>query len=312
MASSKTYNHAYLLDGREWGDEAGKGMSSVSARYLVILDSPLDDDALLDNVSGLPKLGDAHETFENLIVKSRRFSEGKGSEKTRVEVTVEYGPQTNQDEEDEHEVATLSVEKIGWQSGSVQRDLTNDVETGAPVLNSANQPFESVPQVDRPAPTYVKVFKTKTRWASYVTYVDKVNSGTLSVGGHTFAADQVRCSQADEERIFGDPDGWMYRYTIALQIMSNKVKINGSDSMRECGWQVPVVDCGTVQLSQGSDQEVERITVATDSGKSVPVSSPVLLDGSGHFDPAQTDPYVFLVVAYERVSFPSAFTSEPA
>lgn len=308
MATQRQFNHAYLLDGREWRAELSKGVNAVTARYMVMLEEPLANDELPDNITGLPTLGSAHPTFDGLIVKSIRHSEGTGAAKTRLEITVEYG---KPDEPEQPEGATDNyIEKIGWQSGSIQRDLTNDVETGVAVLNSAKQPFESVPQVDRPAPTFIKVFKTKTRQTTYISYVDQVNEFTMTVGGHQFGKDQVRCNQADEERIFGDADGYKYRYTIALQVMSNLVKINDDQVVSECGWQVPIVDCGTSQISQLDSQKIERVSVQTEDGRQVPVSSPVLLDGAGHFDPSRRSPYVFLVVAYERTTFPGEFTSE--
>ena len=307
MATQRQFNHAYLLDGREWRAELSKGVNAVTARYVVMLAQPLANDELPDNITGLPTLGSAHPTFDGLIVKSIRHSEGTGAAKTRLEITVEYG---EPDEPEQPEGSTDNyIEKISWQSGSIQRDLTNDVETGVAVLNSAGQPFESVPQVDRPAPTFIKVFKTKTR-KSYIQFVDKVNTATLSVGGQTFAKDMVRCNQADEEGIFNDADGYKYRYSIALQVMSNKVKLRDGQTATECGWQVPIVDCGTSQISQLDTQKIERVSVQTEDGRQVPVSSPVLLDGAGHFDPARRTPYVFLVVAYERTTFPSEFTSE--
>ena len=305
--ANKTYNTAYLLDGREWRSDSGG--ASATARYVVILAEPLDNAHLPTDVSGLPKPGDPHPTFTGLVVKSVRFSEGTGSAKTRLEALVEYGPPeggaaTGAGGED------FYIEKAGWTSGSVQRDLSVDAETGLAVLNSAKQPFESVPQMDRPAPTYVKVFKTKARKVGYIGYVDMVNADDLTVGGYEFERDMVRCVQADEERIFADPDGWKYRYSISLQVISNEVKLEDSQDFTECGWQVPLVDCGTMQISQLSSQSLERITVRTESGQEVPVSSPVLLDGRGVFDPARTTPYVFLVVAYERTTFPAEFTSE--
>ena len=307
MSTQRQFNHAYLLDGREWRAELSKGVNAVTARYMVMLEEPLANDELPDDVTGLPKLGDAHPTFDGLIVKSIRHSEGTGAAKTRLEITVEYG---EPDEPEQPEGATDNyIEKIGWQSGSIQRDLTNDVETGKAVINSVGQPFESVPQVDRPAPTFIKVFKTKTR-KSYIQFVGKVNNDSMQMGGYTFVKDQVRCSQADEELIFGDADGYKYRYSIALQVMMNTVYIEGSSSPTECGWQVPIVDCGTMAISQLDSQKIERVSVEMEDGRKVPVSSPVLLDGQGHFDPTRRDPYVFLVVAYERSEFPSEFTAE--
>lgn len=308
-AATKSTNTAYLLPGREWFVDAS-GAQTLSCKYLVFLSEPLGNSALPATFSGLPAIGSAHPSFPALFAQGYRMLEGDGSEKNRIEIAVDYAPVSSSGEPEGSGDAQSYVEQMGWRSGSVQRDFVTDAVTGEAVLNTAGQPFDSVPQVDRPSPTWYKVWKTKTRQSSYVTYANKVNSGSLSVGGHSFSANQVRCVAADEERIFNDPAGYKYRYSIELQVVSNKVKLEGASTATECGWQMPIVSTGTMERGTGTNPELHRITVQTDDGTEVPVSSPVLLDEYGHFDPAQTEPYTVLFNAYEKTTFPAAFTSE--
>lgn len=309
---SKAYNTAYLLDGREWGVDAN-GAQTLSCKYEVLLESPLSNASLVASFSGLPAIGSAHPSFGALFAQSYKVREGEGSQKNRIEVVVEYAPiaRTGEPEEVEEGSTTLAcfVEAMGWRSGSVQRDFTVDAVTGAPVLNTAGQPFDSVPQVDRPSPTWFKTFKTPDRYPTFVTYVNKVNSSTMTIAGQSFAAGTLRCVQADEERVFADASGYKYRYSIALQAMSNLVKLQGANTTTQCGWHLPIVSTGTMQKVGGS---LKRITVQTDDGQEVPVGAPVLLDGNGAFSPSNTTPYAVLFKAYQETTFPAMFTSEPS
>ena len=315
--SDKQYNKAYLLPGREWGvtlDGENLTPTEVTETYEVLFAEPVARGALFTSVSGLPAIGSKHPAFPNLYAQGYRVKEGAGSAKNRYEIEVAFAPvsTTGTPEEGEEQTPICYVESIGWRTGSVSRDFVVDAETGVAVLNTAGQPYESVPQVDRPSPTWYKVFKTKGRQSSYVDYYGTVNGSQKVVGGHLCLKDTLRCVQADEERIFNDPSGYNYRYSIALQWLSNKVKIGGSDELTECGWQMAIVSTGTMEAGNGLNPGLHRITVPDESGNEVPVSSPVLLDEYGQFDPTNRDPYTMLYVAYPRATFPSVFTSEPS
>lgn len=307
--ATKSYNTAYLLDGREWAVDAN-GAQTLTCKYVVLLAAPLANTALVSTFTGLPAIGSAHPSFSALFAQGYKIHEGEGSEKNRIIVDVEYAPVSSTGEPEGEGESQTYIEAMGWRSGSVQRDFVTDAVTGVAVLNTAGQPFDSVPQVDRPSPTWYKTWKAKSRNTSYVTYVNKVNSASLSVGGHSFDAGTVRCVTADEERIFNDPAGFKYRYSIELQVVSNKVKLNGANTLTECGWHMPIVSTGTMELTPAGF--LMRIKVASDDGEMVPVSAPVLLDANGEFNPRQSEPYTVLFKAYEETSFPSIFTSENA
>lgn len=313
-AVAKQYGVAYLLSGREWSvtkDGENVVATGVTATYEVFFATHVDNAALFTSVTGLPAIGAAHPSFPGLFAQGYKVKEGEGSEKNRYEIGVEYAPVsvTGTPEEGEEGVQPeCYVESIGWRTGSVARDFVVDAETGVAVLNTAEQPYESVPQVDRPSPTWYKVFKTKARQSSYVDYYGSVNGSEMTVGGHSCAKDTLRCVQADEEMIFNDPAGYKYRYSIALQYLSNKVKLRDAKKETECGWQLALVSTGTVKRN---GLFILRITVKDDDGNSVPVSAPVLLDADGDFNPRRENPYTVEYVAYPRTDFPSIFTSEP-
>jgi len=314
LPAGKQYNTAYLLDGREWAVD-NNGAQTLSCKYMAFLEAPLANGSLPTTFTGLPAIGSAHPSFTGLFAQCYKIHEGTGSEKNRIEIDVEYAPVSVTGEPGDDQGEDSYIESIGWRSGSVSRDLAVDAETGVAVLNTAKQPFESVPQVDRPSPTFFKTFRTKTRKSSWVTYVNKVNSSSVTIGGQSFAKDQVRCVQADEERIFNDPAGYKYRYSISLQVMSNPVKIEDGSTDTECGWQIPLVSSGTVQAVNGAISGsfvLKRITVPTDDGTEVPVSAPVLLGATGAYEPSRTSPYTMLFVAYPRTTFPDMFYSEPS
>lgn len=312
--SAKAYNVAYLLPGRDWKvtlDGENVTPTQMTETYEVFFAEPVARGALFMSVTGLPAIGSKHPSFLNLYAQGYSVKEGTGSEKNRYEIEVAYAPvsSTGTPEDGSEEQPECYVEAIGWRTGSVARDFVVDAETNVAVLNTAGQPFESVPQVDRPSPTWFKVFKTKQRQAGYVAYYGKVNDGQMTVGGYSCARDTLRCVQADEERVFNDPAGYQYRYSIALQWLSNEVKLEDANTATECGWQLAIVSTGTVQHT---GLGLQRITLPDQSGSDVPVSAPVLLGQNGEFNPSRTDPYTVEFVAYPRTEFPAIFTSEPS
>ena len=305
---AKAFNTAYLLPGREWGVDSN-GAQTLSCKYEVLLPAPLANNALPTTVTNLPAIGSAHPAFSNLVVKQYRFAEGEGSEKTRVIVTVDYVALTGEEEEGEGEEPASYIEQMGWRSGSVQRDLATDAVTGQPLLNTADQPFDSVPQVDRPLATWYKVWKSKTRHSEYIWYQNKINAASMTIANQTVATWTARCVQVDEERLIGDAQGYNYRYSIEIQILSNRVALHGDSTLSECGWNVAIVSTGTME--KDPNVGLKRITVPSEDGTSeVPVASPVLLDGNGRFQSSNASPYVMMFRAYQEATFPAIFTSE--
>lgn len=301
-----------LQGDRKWNVDSSGDVVSVTRRYQIIRDAVPAGTAAeeIASIDGLPKIGEKHsEKYDRLIVSSISFSEGDGGDKKIIYADVTYQPTTITSETVSEE-GEFNVVSWGWRSGSVSRDLVRDAGSGKLVVNSAGQPFDSVPQIDFPAPTLTKVIKMKKRQSGWMGYAGKVNSAEITIGEMSVAKHCVRCIQIDEERLFNDETGYKYQYTCAFQVMNNSVCVEGAEAATDIGWDVAVVDCGTMQRKD--DKLVPIKSVSEETGQEVFVSNPVLLDGKGVAALAKdSKPYAFRIQAYNEATFPTAMYSEP-
>lgn len=301
-----------LLAGRKW-TVSSKGFDDLSREYLVRLDggAPLGPNGEIASFPGVPAIGSVHPNIGYLYADHYEVSEGSDKDKHTLRVTVKYKPQDIMDDapSGSTEPDDSAVEEWGWSAGTEQHELVTDA-TGTDVLNSAGDPFDSVPTVDSPAPTFTKVIRTKTRRMGWFGYNCKVNSGSVTIGGVSFDAKTLLCAIA-EQRIIGDGE-WKYRYTISLKYRTNSVDIANSGSPIEIGWDVAIADTGMRQIDQQTGEKVLIRDEDPETHKMATVSSPTLLDGQGH---KQTSGYNavhnFRFAAYETTTFPNWFYSEP-
>lgn len=294
------------LDGRKWSDDATSGEVTRKFRItgLAIGFTPSW------NYTGLPKVGDTHPSMTGFVVASREFEEGQGKDKQTVVVTVKYTPVTTETSGEGEDARTSQVDSWGWDEGTDERELIADVD-GTPVLNSAGDPFESVPKISAPAPTFTKVMKFKNRQSGWGSCICKVNSSAVSIGGISFPIGSLLC-MVSEERIIGDVN-WKYKYTVRLKYKSNRVKIGGANAVTDIGWDVAVTDAGMrAKVTVGGEEKLKLIRKTDpETGKPCVVNSAALLDGSGAALADGGTPYNIRFKAYERVSFPNWFYSEP-
>ena len=196
---------------------------------------------------------------------------------------------------------------MGWDDGTDERELTADVN-GVPVLNSADDPFESVPKVTAPAPVFTKVVSFASRQSGWANSMCKVNDSSVTIGGKSFPIGSLLCTVA-EKRIIGSSDNMKYQYTIRLRYKSNRVKVEGDSTVTDIGWDVAVVDAGMREYVDG-----EKVLIRVkdkEKGTMCTITSATLLNGIGGKLDDDEDPYVFRFQAYERASFPGWFYSEP-
>lgn len=299
-------------DGRRWTVD-GQGISNLRRQYTVELDS----DYLAANgegvsFTGVPAIGSAHPSYPGLIVRSYEVEEGEGGEKKLLRVTVNYETSTSETSGEGDDEVALAVESWGWDDALDERELVTAVN-GVAVLNSAGDPFESVPSVSVPAPTFTKVMKFAARQAGWGNFLATINGAAVSIGGIQFPKWTLLCS-VGETRIFGDPL-YNYRYQVRLRYRTNMVKLYGSGSAQEIGWNVSITDAGMREL--GSDGKPVLIrTRGSGNSKPCAVTSPELLDGQGHAI-ARTQgstpvPYNGFFQAYAEATWPAWFYSEPA
>ena len=310
---------AKLKGFRKWTVDEGGGISSLTARYVAIRESDPDCEMslndLLVSIDGLPPIGAAvSEDFPNLIVRTYAIEEGEANEKRVLTIDVNCSLRDPQNwDVSQFPPRGQPIQELSFTSGSVSRDLTQDAITGKLVLNSAGQPFDSVPQIDVPSPTFRKVIKVRSAktWAQFQ---GKVNSAQIQIAGTSWAAHQVRCVQADRVKLWNDEFGFVEQWTIGLQMMSNQAKIEGGSAV-EIGWDLAIVDQGTMQKNDGSGSQqgdiVPVMVTSAETGKEIAVSQPVLLDGQGYamLEPGAT-PYAFRVAPYPETTFPTEFYSE--
>lgn len=298
--------------GRQWKVD-GNGVQSLTREYQVIDSSIRGGDGEESSFSSIPAIGSAHPTIGNLFVAGYDVSEGADADKKVTRVAVNY-------ERLELEAASstepaCAVEKWAWDVGTVEKELTVDMD-GKDVLNSAKDPFDSVPRYKSHSPTFTKVFKTAARMSGALAYNCKTNSQQMTIGDFQCAVNTLLCTVA-EERIIGDAS-YKYRYTVSFQYLTNKTKIARNNTEEEIGWDVAVMDCGMRQFASPFTGEKEIIQYPDpETKRPCKVTSLAPLDGQGRAllpgGSAQSVivPYVFRFRVYEQTTFPSIFTSEP-
>ena len=302
-------------DGRKYHVESG-GITSLKRDYMVIQDATMGADGEVASWPGVPAVGSAHPGYSGLIVESYDVQEGAGSDKNVLIVTANYEPKAAETIGTGQDAVSCQVEEWGWDEGTDERELVEGVD-GTPVLNSAMDPFETVPKVSVPAPVFTKVMKFQSRQSGWMAANCKVNSAAVTIGGNTFPIGSLLCT-VSEKRNIGD-SVWKYRYTVRLRYRSNLVKIEGATTATDIGWDVAVTDAGMRELIRSIDWEAGDVlenkklirVIDKETGKMCTVTSAALLNGQGQKLADDDDPYNLRFQAYERAAFPSWFYSEP-
>lgn len=292
--------------GRKYSVDSG-GITTLKKDFIVIQDSVMPENGEALSFPGVPAIGSAHPFYPGLYVQSYDVQEGEGKDKQTLIVTANYALQTTETSGVGENAVTVAVDEWGWDDGTDEKELVTGVD-GTPVLNSAGDPFESVPKVMAPAPVFTKVMKFKARQSGWFNSNCKVNASAITVGGVSCPIGSLLCT-VGEKRIIGNKD-WKYQYTVHLRLKSNMVNINGDSSPTDIGWDVAVVDAGMRELDADGEKKLIR-TIDKETGKTCTVTSVALLDGHGVKLRDEAEPYNFRFQAYERASFPSWFYSEP-
>ncbi len=294
--------------GRKYSVDSG-GIASLRKDFIVIQDAVMGADGEAATFAGVPAIGSVHPHHAGLYVQSYDVQEGEGKDKQTLTVTVNYGPQITETSGSGQSAVTSAVDEWGWDDGTDEKELVTGVDD-TPVLNSAGDPFESVPKIMAPAPVFTKVMKFKTRQSGWANSNCKVNSSAITIGGVSCPIGSLLCT-VGEKRLIGNDD-WRYQYTVHLRYKSNKVKINGADELTDIGWDVAVADAGMREIDGDTGEKRLIRAIDKETGKMCTVTSAALLDGEGAKLADDAEPYNFRFQAYERASFPSWFYSEPS
>ena len=326
MASTNTVTKIVPLAGRSY--KVGiNGAEDLSTRYLVTLSAPLGIDEaptsfVVPGAGGarVPAIGTAHPNRPGYYVIGYDVTQPEGSAKSTLQVTCRYGVRSTATDTPSGggSSVTYSITEWGWDDGTGEKELVSSVgNSPRAVVNSAGDPFDSVPTVYTPAPTFTKVMRFPTR-QSYSSYLCKVNDTQLTIGGMTCAAGTLLCMVA-ERQLIGEAV-MPYEYTIRLRYRSNKVLVGGSGStpgqLTEIGWDAAIVDAGMREIDATTGKKKLIQVISAETGEPATVTAPALLNGSGSAlqggSGSTVEPVVLHFQAYERASFPSWFYAAPA
>jgi len=292
------------------------GAEDVNIKYQLVLQEPLGANEIPTSFTGVPAIGSEHPTRPGFYALTYDVSQPDGAAKHTLDITVHYGPaDITVTPGEEHNVID-AVTEWGWDDSTGEKELVTSVAVGneaaKPVLNSAGDPFDSVPTVYVPTPTFTKVIRTSDR-KSYAAYLCTVNAEEVTIGGMTCAAGTLLCTVA-ERKLIGE---WRlpYQYTIHLKYRSNIVTSTYPQvDNNELGWDAAVTDAGMREIDDATGK-LKLITLEFgDSKTEATVSSPELLDGHGkkvQRNGGAVTPVVLPFHAYKRTSFPEWFYSEP-
>lgn len=259
------------------------------------------------NVSGLPSYGAAADSTDT-SVRSLRVSKivfsqlARDSRVWKVTVTYELksGGAGSGEEEEEEDDGRRNL-KVSFGVAEDSADVTTDVETGRLIVNSAGDPFDSVPQ-KRTFGAEIRIeFDTDVfPLADYLSN-GHVNSTSFSIGGLAFARHSLmlRVEVTDSDDM---AHRWHCVYTLTQKINNVAKPDNYSGDVTELsldiGWDVAFAECG-FQYLDGSGNKV-KFAIEDENKQLREPSLPMPLDSDGH--PSDT-PSVRIVAVYPEMDF---------
>lgn len=253
---------------------SGASPSGFEDRYIVVMPDG-ETRATLDNVSGLPAVGDAaggSGGLSRLRVSTISFRQRDGFSPV-WDIAVRYerraGPGNGGDED-----------SCSWGTCETSCDVVSDAddETGAALLNSAGDAFDSVPQKVCYGAEITYRSKTSTFPAAYEK-TGYINNADVTLCGVDFPKHTAMLRVEVEDS--GDEFGKRYQVTYTVSRRVNVVRIPSGCGYEEkdIGWDVAFAQCGFQYLDD--EGEKRKFTVEADDGTVHEVSSPQPLDENG-------------------------------
>jgi hypothetical protein len=226
------------------------------------------------NVTGVPAANSAHPSVPDLFVGQVRFTcidNGAGV----WNISVDYERDTSATD-DEGDGETLKITARGWDTTESFCDLLVDAVSGAPIVNAAGDPFDSVPQRPIYAP---KVTFTRMESRSPVIGLNgSINSAEVTVLGMTYPAftAKVKVSATDTMAT----SGRRYQCNYEIEGRNNFVLVNGS--LVNIGWRDCMIESGYTFVKDGKRYKfTEKVKNTQGEEEEKEVSSPQLLTASG-------------------------------
>lgn len=291
-------------------DEQRGGGATIVDVWAVLLDDgvrPVASDFAND---GFPQLGDAagdNGVLSSMVVTQIKWSQD--APRSRVwRATVTYSPGEKQSSEQGGSESTIYNKSWGFRT--VQMDLVQDANDGRAVVNSAGEPFDSVPQREVFVPVVSFSVLSNQNPAGLMGERGTVNASEVSVLGVTFAKHAGRLSFSVRE-VSEDGAGSKYEYNVTIEgaytLYSPTAPRDGTaptDDIEDVGWDVTALDCGYNEMVDGVSRP---IMLEDESGQRIRPQSPMPLDG-GVYSETDTNLHFLRFSAYPELEWSSIFT----
>lgn len=254
--------------------------------------------ASLSTVSNIPSNGDrsTRDGLKHLRVYSIRFN--KLDENSSVwQIDVSYGIPGKGKCSLITEDNGSDYVSVSWGVDEITSDMCYDVDNN-PVINSAGDPFDSVPQKTAFAP-HITIVRRERNFPN-LSLIGTVNSEPITILGVTFgkhcARLKMQVSQIAAKKSF--------EVTYEIIGMTNIAPAEGYNTgvFEDWGWDCPMVECGYQFYDENGT--LRKFTTIDNSGVERDVSCPQLLDFDGK-DARGTNPYIKRFVPYFEDSWNS-------
>lgn len=168
-----------------------------------------------------------------------------------------------------------------WGIRSVMADFVMDANTGAAVVNSADEPFDSVPQREMLLPALSWRRISTVAPASLMEYNGSVNSDQVAVLGVTFEAHCARI-RFEASKIEDGSGANRYEYQFYVDGATNLYKPSTEDSgdPEDIGWDSSFLDCGFTCYDDETGERRVILVEDEDGNKSRPSMPQLLCGGS--------------------------------
>lgn len=284
-------------------------LESFMDTYTVVMASD-SDEPTPENVTGLPAYGSRYAANEKLRVRDVKFTQKDPRSRVwTVEVSYKSATMTVSQQGQEGDGTDWDV---SWGMAESSADITSDLYEDGPLVNSAGDPFDSVPQKTCFAPEITLETDSATFPAAYARS-GFVNSEPITICGVKFGRNcallrVIVASSGNEARPFH------VTYTVTGRI--NCIPANSvptwlntgasTEATGDIGWNEALVQCGfncmTGSEAEGGGDKV-KITITDAEGNVREPSVPMPLDENGRLADA---PAIRVIRVYPETSF-SAF-----
>ena len=276
----------------ERGEVSASGATDIYTVYWPTTNDAAHPFSLDDVVSGLPEEGAEHPANADLTVAEFKVADcTPGEVFRRISVVYSRG-----DEESEGGSGSESLGKltaldypIYTQSG----DLVADFESGAPVINSAGDVFDSVPTVETlyTGVHWTRRLSTWAKVAGQLALSGTVNSAAVTIYGVAFRKRTARLRITARNTFDGSSRPWELDVTVEPRhcfvesgaaflpdsTMASYDAVPGQGY--DVGWDVPLLECGFQYLDNGA-----KVRFILADGSNPPIPQLLTSDGRSNAD----------------------------